>query len=211
VKEAALLADEIRDPKIAFVLARKPASVASASLAGDLAAAPRGPWATAVLAATGLLLVGHVARLVARVVLAYRRPATVSLADGAIRVHYRTELLGRPLRDREVLVPRGALLRATRDVRYPALATYAGLLALVVGSYVGLGALIDGVRSASPSLLAAGLAVVALGLGLDFVLTSLAPGARGKCRLLLVSRDGTRLCVGSLDTKSADAFLARMI
>jgi hypothetical protein len=59
-------------------------------------------------------------------------------------------------------------------------------------------------------LLATGLAVVALGLGLDFVLNSVAPGARGRCRVLFVSRDGTCLCVGDVDAGRADALLARL-
>jgi hypothetical protein len=135
----------------------------------------------------------------------------VSLTDeGGVRVKTHTELLGRTLRDRDVVVPRAALVRATRDVRYPSLAMYAGLLALAVGSYLGVATFVDGVRAASPSLLATGLAVVALGLGLDFVLSSVAPGLRGRCRVLFVSRDGTRLCVGDVDAGRADVLLARL-
>jgi hypothetical protein len=95
-------------------------------------------------------------------------------------------------------------------VRYPRIALYAGLLALAVGSYVGVSAFVDGVRAASPSLLASGLAIVALGLALDFALSSVAPGARGRCRLLLVPRDGAKLCVAGVDAARADALLARL-
>ena len=87
---------------------------------------------------------------------------------------------------------------------------YAGLLALSIGSYLGVAAFVDGVRAASPSLLATGLVIVALGLGLDFVLTSVAPGARGRCRVLFVSRDGSSLCVGNVEARRADALLARL-
>ena len=188
------------------------ASLASlAPLTGDLSPAPRGPIATALLAVTGLLLLTHGVRIVGRLALAYRRPAVVTLGDdGAVRVKSRTELLGRTLREREQIVPRAALLRAMRDVRYPSLAMYAGLFALAVGSYLGVTTFVDGARSASPSLLAMGVGIMAVGLGLDFVLTSVAPGARARCRLLLVSRDGAVVCVGGVDPKLADALLGRL-
>lgn len=182
-----------------------------AAVVGEIAPAPRGPVATGLLAFTGILLVAGAARLVGRWVLAYRRPAEITLSeDGGVRVRWRTEMLGRTLRDRSVVVPRTGLARATRDVRYPSLALYAGLLALAVGSWIGVAAFVDGVRAASPSLLAWGLAIVALGLAIDFALSSLAPGAQGRCRLLVVPRDGSRLCVGGVDRARADAVLARL-
>jgi hypothetical protein len=212
LRQAATLAGEVRDRKLARVLARRGEDgEAVEPVPGELASAPRGPLGTGLLAVTGLLVLVPAVRLVARLALGYRRPAVISIADeGGVRVKSRTELLGRTLRDRDVLVPRAALQRATRDVRYPSLAMYAGLLALAVGSYLGVAAFVDGVRAASPSLLATGLAIVALGLGLDFVLSSLAPGVRGRCRVLFVSRDGVRLCVGGVEAKRADALLARL-
>lgn len=181
------------------------------AVTGELAPTPRGPVATGLLAFTGILFVVNAARLLGRWVLAYRRPAEMTLSeDGGVRVRWRTELLGRTLRDRSVVVPRTGLARATRDVRYPSLALYAGLLALAVGSWVGVAAFVDGVRAASPSLLAWGLGIVALGLAIDFALSSLAPGARGRCRLLLVPRDGNGLCIAGVDTARADAVLARL-
>jgi hypothetical protein len=211
VKEAASLAAEVRDRKIARVLSAPGAQPAVEPLSGEMTPAPRGPLATALLAMTGILLVLQGARLLGRLVLAYRRPAHVSVAeDGGVRVKWRTELLGRTLRDRDVLVPRAALARATRELRYPGFAMYTGLVALAVGSLLGVSAFVDGVRAASPSLLGTGLCIVILGLGLDFALTSLAPGSRSRCRVLFVSRDGTRLCVGGVDLKRADAVLARL-
>lgn len=203
-----------REPALAARLLpgdKAAAPATAAAVVGELAPAPRGPVATGLLAFTGILFVLHAARLLGRWVLAYRRPAEITLSDdGGVRVHWRTELLGRTLRDRSVVVPRTGLARATRDVRYPSIALYAGLLALAVGSWVGVAAFVDGVRAASPSLLAWGLAIVALGLAVDFALSSLAPGARGRCRLLVVPRDGSRLCIGDVDTARADAVLARL-
>ena len=186
LRQAATLAGVVRDRKLARVLATRAASETLEPLSGEMTSPPRGPLVTGLLAVTGLLVVVPAVRLLGRVALGYRRPTVVSLSEeGGVRVKTRTELLGRTLRDRDLVVPRAALLRATRDVRYPSLAMYAGLLALAIGSYLGVAAFVDGVRAASPSLLATGLAIVALGLGLDFVLTSLAPGLRGRCRMLL--------------------------
>ena len=211
IRQATALAAEVRDRKLARVLGAGAGREPLEPLSGEMAPAPRGPALTALLAVTGILLAMQAARLLGRLALAYKKPAEVTLTDdGGVRVHWRVELLGRTLRDRDVLVPRAALARATREVRYPRLALYAGLLALAVGSYVGVAAFVDGVRAASPSLLGSGLAIVALGLALDFALSSLAPGARKRCRLLLVPRTGTKLCVAGVDPARADAVLARL-
>ncbi len=183
----------------------------SEPLRGQMAPTPRGPVATTLLAFTGVLLVTHAARLFGRVALAYKTPAEVVLSDdGGVRVRWRVELLGRTLRDRDVLVPRAALGRAAREVRFSGVALYAGLLALVLGSYVGVAAFVDGVRSASPALLATGLLIVLLGLSLDFVFSSVVPGARGRCRVLFVPRTGRKLCVGDVDRARADSMLGRL-
>ncbi len=211
MRQATALAAEVRDRKLGRVLATGAVREPVEPVVGELAPAPRGPALTALLAVTGILFAVQAARLLARVALAYKQPAELTLSeDGSVRVHWRVELLGRTLRDREVVVPRAALLRATREVRYPRLALYAGLLALAVGSYVGVSAFVDGVRAASPSLLASGLVIVVLGLALDFALSSVAPGAKGRCRLLVVPRDGAKLCVAGVEPRRADAVLARL-
>jgi hypothetical protein len=163
------------------------------------------------MALTGVLLVVRGARLFARLALAYRKPAELVVSDdGGVRVHWRTELLDRTLGDRDVHVPRESLLRTTREVLYPRLATYAGLLALVTGTLVGVSTLVDGVRTSSPSLIVSGLAVVALGLGLDFAASVVAPGLQGRCRVIVVPRNGSPLCIGAVDVATADRLLTRL-
>jgi hypothetical protein len=210
-RHASALAAGTRDPKLARVLAPRQTTETGSPVLGELAPAPRGPVITTLLAFTGVLLVLHAARAFGRIALAYRKPAEIRLSeDGGVRVHWRTQMLGRTLGDRDVVVPRSGLAQATREVRYPRLALYAGLLALALGSYVGVSAFVDGVRAASPSLLGAGLVIVILGLAVDFFLSSIAPAASGRCRVLLVPRNGRRLCVGGVDTRTADAMLARL-
>jgi hypothetical protein len=211
-KVAADLAARVHDPTLSRLLgAAADVPLREVHLEGEALPAPRGPVATAILALTGILFVMHAARLVARLALAYRTPAEVSLSDAGVRMRTRTEMLGRTLRDREHVIVRSGLVRITREVRYPRAAFYAGLLALALGSYIGVRAFVDGVRSASPSLLLTGLVVVSLGIGADFLFGSLLPGARGRVRIAFVPRTGKALCVGDIDAHRADAALSSVL
>jgi hypothetical protein len=197
-----------KDPLIRALLDRDASG--PPTLAGELAPAPRGPVATALLALTGILLVVHLVRLIGRYALAYKHPAKVRLTERGLEVEHRREMLGRLLSDRQALVPLDNLARVTREVRYPRLGMYAGLFALILGSYLGLGLLVDGVRvpGGSLPLLGLGFLVIALGIGIDFALTSLSDSVRGRCRLVVEPRKGRRLCVAALDPASADRMLA---
>jgi hypothetical protein len=204
------LAAEVKDPVLLRMLATD-ARPEEVRLEGELLPAVRGPIVTAVLAFSGILLLMHAVRLVARLALAYRRPAEVSLSESGVRVKTHTEMLGRTLREREHVILRSGLVRVVREVRFPRLAFYAGLLALATGSYIGVRAFADGVRAASPSLLLVGLAIVALGIAVDFVLGTLIPGTRGRCRVSFVARKGPTLCVGNVDVRRADDALSRVL
>jgi hypothetical protein len=180
-------------------------------LRGQMASPPRGPVVTALLGLTGLLFLSQAARLFGRWALAYKTPAEIAVSeDGGVRLRWRVELLGRTLRDREVFVPREGLATASREVRFSGAALYAALLSLAIGSYVGVSAFVDGARAASPSLLASGLVLVAVGLGLDFVFSCVLPGARGRCRMIVVPRRGPELCIGEIDKARADAWLGAL-
>jgi hypothetical protein len=180
------------------------------SFSGELAVPPRGPLLTAFLAMTGVLLVIEAASLVGRYVLGFQRPAEVKLTPGGLEVRGRTLMLGRLLREHSTVIPREGIVRITREVRYPRLAMYAGLIALAIGSYLGVGLVVDGVRAASPSMLGTGLVIAMLGLGLDFAFSSLVPGLGGRTRVVLVPRRGGILCVSLVDPASADQLLNKM-
>lgn len=212
---ARILAGDVRDPKLAFVLRETRRARSSASsgrlLRGEWTPSPRGSITTALRGLTGISFVVHTSRLFGRVALGFRRPAEVRISDdGALRIRWRVELLGRTLSERDVLVPSFGLMRAAREVRYPRLMLYAALLTLAMGSYFGVRALVDGVRATSPSLVVTGLFVIALGFALDLALTSIAPGARGQCRVVFVPRVGPSVCVGGVDIGSADAMLTHL-
>jgi len=207
------LAPKLKDPTLARLLAGTTAATPAREivLEGEAIAAPRGPVVTTLLALTGILFVMHAVRLLARVALAYRRPAEVFLSDAGVRMKSRTELLGRILREREHVIVRSGLVRVVREVRYPRAAFYAGLLALALGSYVGVRAFSDGVRAASPSLLLTGLVIVILGIAVDFVLGSVIPGNRGRVSISFVPRSGATLCLADVDAARADDALKRAL
>lgn len=208
VKQVHALRSVVSAPLVASIL-RERAGDASAptSLSGEIAPRPRGPVATFFLGLIGWLLLSHAARLVGRFALQYRRPAEVTITPQGVRVRSKTTLLGKTVRETETLIPVDGLARATREVRFPRLGTYAGLAALAIGSYVGVSWFIDGIRTASFSLATVGLLVVIAGVALDFALVSFLPGRKGQCRLVLVPRKGAATCVGWVDAAEADALL----
>ncbi len=179
-------------------------------LEGEMVPPPRGPLATAALAFSGLLFLLAAVRLLLRLALGWRNPAEILVKGESIRIRARTTVLGRTVREREIVFGSGGLVRATREVRYPLAGFYAGLMALALGSLVGVSLFVDGVRAASPSLLVWGLLVVALGIAADFALSSLVPGGLGECRIAFAPRSGGTVCVGGVDIARADEILARV-
>jgi hypothetical protein len=181
-------------------------------LNGELDTPPLSTLATVLLSVTLLLFVMQTARLVLRVALAYRRPARLILGETGIDIVHRTELMGKVLRERSIVVPFSNLARITREVRYARLGLYAGLIALTLGTYFGMGLFVDGVRvpGGSPPLLGMAVLCIVAGLAMDFVLSTAANSARGRCRIVIEPRRGRALCVNALEPVSADALLSRI-
>lgn len=202
-KLAVRLRKELRDPWLRAALGRDD----GATVDGEMTPGPRSLFATLILGVTGILFFVSGARLFARVALAVKRPATLRIGASGIEIETRTEMLGRTLRERRIRIDRAGLARAAREVRYPRVAFYAGLVALALGSYLGVSLLVDGTRAASPSLLALGLVIVAVGVGIDFALAGLATSVQGKCRLVLVPRRGPAVAIDGLDRDVADRAL----
>lgn len=176
---------------------------------GELGPPPRSPWLTAVLAVTLWLFVSHAARLFGRWVLGYRTPARARVSERGLELDARTELLGRTVKQRSVLVPFDELASVEREVRFARAGLYAGLLALALGTYVGMGFLVDGLRApgGSATLVGWALLCIALGVAADFALTSLTSSSRGRCRLVIRPRQGRRFAVRRVDLARAEAML----
>jgi hypothetical protein len=179
-------------------------------LEGEMSLPPFGPVVTTLLTVTMVLFAISVARVLLRLVLAFKRPASISIGPNGLELNQRTELLGKVLRERSIVVPLGSLVRVTRETRYARLGMYVGLLALVLGSYFGMGLFVDAVRvpGGSASLFGLAILMMVIGLLLDFTFSNAADTVRGKCRMFVVPQRGRIFCLGSLDPARADAMLA---
>jgi hypothetical protein len=179
------------------------------ALTGELAWVPYGPLPTALLILSGFAFLRATATLVARLALGLRRPATVRLSARGLEVSHRVELLGRVLGEQHAVIPMGNLASVTREVRFARAGTYAGLAALVLGTYIGVSVLADGARApgGSPSLMLLGLGIVALGLLLDLALTHVLDAARQTVRLVVRPQRGRAFCVAGLTSETVDALL----
>ncbi len=198
------------DDPLVRAMATTPDASAAGALSGHLIPAPRHAVWTVVLALTTLLFWLYLGRLIARFALGMKRPATLKVTAQGVEVQHRTLLLGRVIRERHTVVPLSGVRRVTREVRYARIGLYAGLATLVLGTYLGMGLFVDGIRVGSPAWLALGFLLMLIGIGIDFALNSFADTARGTCRLVVVPEKGKALCVSQLDQRGADAMLSEV-
>lgn len=182
----------------------------SGPVRGELVPTPMHPVWLFLSCVTGLIVLRWLWRFVYRMLLRARRPAECVLEATGLKVTSDLQMLGKPMRKAEVVIPFDNLARAEREIRYPRLAVYAGLLMLALGTFAGVSVFTDGARSGSPSLMAVGAAIFGLGVALDMVLNVLVPGRSGKHRLLLVPRKGRALALSVGDEKAADRLLQRL-
>ena len=179
-------------------------------LEGGVGPTPRGPVATAIMAFTLVLFFSRLGALVGRWTLAYRRPARLRLAPEGLELEQRTELLGRVLRERRHFVSLNALSSITRETRFSNLGLYVGLGSLVVGTFLGSGLLVDGMRVSGGSgpLVTLGLAIVLLGLVLDLGISLLDSRRSNQCHVIIRPVRGRAFCISGVDARSADALLS---
>lgn len=213
--EVSALATDTDDPTLLAALRSAPSRAAvsddeaptqGAELAGELVPAPLSGLGLVVQAVTGILLLRYVGRFLARLV-GCRRPAKVTVGRDRVTVATELTVLGKTLRQREHVIPVSALAQAIREVRYPKLSLYAGLIALSVGTYFGASLATDGLRVGSPSLLGVGAAIVGLGLLVDLVFARLVPAGKGSHHVVFVPRKGRTLALAVADDKAADRVL----
>lgn len=179
-------------------------------LRGEVVPAPSSPFAFFLWCASGLILLRYLGRFVTNVLLRARRPAELVVEPTGVTLSARLDLFGKTLRQRRVHIPVDNLARAEREVRYARAGLYAGLFALAIGTFVGASLFTDGARSGSPSLIAVGGAVFALGLVVDWLLGVVFPARRGSFRLVFVPRKGPRVAMRVDDEGAADRALRRL-
>jgi hypothetical protein len=140
-----------------------------------------------------------------------RAEAIVKLAEPGLHLVVRTSLFGKVARERELLIALPNLLRIERVVRFSGLAFYAGLCTLALGSFIGTQIIVESLRGDSGlDLVLVGVALIGLGLLLDFLLVTGLQSVQGRCRLRLVTDDGLQLEIDRLDPPLVDALLERL-
>jgi len=181
-------------------------------LEGELLGRRRGLLPTVFLALTGLLFLKAVAVLFGRYVLAYRTPVALSLGEERLELEVKPRILGKPLRSLRAVVPFEQLAEVTREVRFGRLGMISGLLALVLGTYLGMRLFVDGLRAPGLSLphLGLGVGVVVLGLLLDLGLASFDDRLKPRHRLIITTTRGRQFPVSVGSPAEADRLLLRL-
>ena len=131
----------------------------------------------------------------------------MTVARDRITVTTELTIVGKSLRKREHVIPVWALAHGLREVRYPGLPLYAGLIALALGTYFGASLATDGVRVGSPSLLGVGAAIIGLGVVVDLVFARLIPAGKGTHHVIFVPRRGRKIALAVADVDAADRAL----
>ncbi len=182
------------------------------ALIGEIGPVPARPWWFVLQALTGWLLLRTVGSFALRYGLGFTRSGQLHLDAGNVRLQEERRLLGRTVSRRVRTLPLHELSLLTRQTRYQGWGLYVGLFCLALGTYLGAGMLVDAVRvsGGSPSLLGVGLALVVLGLLLDFVLTAWTSYRNGRTRVFIELRSGRRFALNRVELASADAWLHRV-
>ena len=176
-------------------------------LQGKLAATPRSSWLTALQAVTGWALVRGLFVLISEHIFGFRRQVNVQLSRTGISIKGEVELMGRKLREIDVIYPLKGLSLVEREVRFPRLPVYLGLIALLSGTFFGLMAVSWGLQATTTRLFVYGVLFLLIGVGLDFALTVLFPAVRRRCRLTVFAVKGRPISVVGLDVGEADRLL----
>lgn len=187
-------------------------STTSAWLTGRVQPSPRSGWVWALQAISGYLLVKTVARLFTRYVLWSRQVARVRVSPRGLEVLSVQHLLGRPFRERRELIPLAEVRELRRETRYRGLLVYVGLACLLVGSFVGTGLLLDGLRvpGTSPSLLTVGLGLLAVSVGIDFWLSRWSTVVRGHGALRVERQRGRGYLIDGLEPSGPEELVERV-
>ncbi len=204
------LAVGLKDPLLKGALAEDAKAVGTApatSFSAEEAPLPRSWALTVLLTLTFILPLVAVVKVFARYALRLRQPAEVAFSKEGVTVRSRLEILGKTLRQRETFISVAGLSRAGREVRFPSLPTYAGVAALLCGSYLGLRLVLDGVKGRSPEYLGLGVVILVVALAIDYLLTLLPSRTPDRCRILLEPRRGRAVALAGVERARADEAL----
>ena len=163
---------------------------------------------------TGYLLFRWVALLAGRHLLGLESECKLRFDGEHLVMFRRVRLLGRTVRESEETVLARDVLTVGLERRFPHLLLLTGALGLLIGAIVGVGWVIDGIQASYIPIAVFGLAVLALGVGFDIALGSLADHLGPRAGLLLTLRTtrgfqlvASRFRIEGVDEKSARALI----
>lgn len=184
-----LRGNSLADAQGPYRLATQGDAAAHVSVTGEVEGFERA-WVARVLGTiTGWSALTGATRTALRVVFSLRRPCTVTLDGTALRVHGRTEILGRTVRSFDLRLPLANLTEVRRETRFPMLPVSASVFALSVGSILGAKYVVEGARAPYFPLIGIGLGLLSAGILFDFLMRALFPGLEGKVRLTVRARE----------------------
>lgn len=148
----------------------------------------------------------------ARYVLWQRRHARLRISPRGVEVLSKTHVLGQTFKETRELIPLSEIREIRRETRYAGLGLYVGIACLLLGSLVGSGLLLDGLRvpGTSPSLLTLGIGLILLGLAIDFALSQWSKMVAGRGALLLKRAGGPSLLLQDLDPAAPSELVERL-
>jgi len=143
--------------------------------------------------------------VIGQYVLGLKKDARLELTQSGLEIKGKVALLGKQLKDRQRGVPhRRSGGGGARPFATPVFLSTQASLRCSSAPTPGVSFVSWGVQSASPRLLGYGILALVLGVVVDFVLVSLLPGARGRCRMVVTPKSGQQVCVAGLDIQGAD-------
>jgi hypothetical protein len=155
---------------------------------------------------TGLILIRGLIALVVRYLLVLRRRATATVDRGTLTLDVEWSLFGRRIRSTRTSAP----IRDLETVRFENRRLYVHLLigfgCLVVGIWLGIQWLVDGLRAGYPYLALIGAGVVAAGVVIDLVLYLVVPETKGRNRVIL-AMGPWKLTLAGVDARDGERFI----
>ena len=187
-------------------------STTSPWLEGQVGRAKASGFLFALQVLTGVALVRALAQTFARHVLWLRRRARLRVSPRGVEILSKTHILGHSFKETRELIPLTELRAIRRETRYSGVGLYVGLGCLLLGTIVGSGLVLDGLRvpGTSPSLLTVGLSLILVGVALDFALSKWTTTVAGRGALLLKRAGGAHVLVHDLDPTAPAELIERL-
>jgi hypothetical protein len=155
---------------------------------------------------TGLIVIRGILGLVVRYLLVLRRRATATVEDGTLTLDVEWTLFGRTIRRTRTAAPISDLEAAQFENRRLYVHLLIGFGCLVLGVWLGIQWLVDGLRAGYPYLALIGAGIVAAGIVIDLVLYLLVPETRGRNRVVL-AMGPWKLTLAGVDAADGERFV----